>query len=184
MKKIIIGMLAMLAMSTVFAQTESVLAKLGASVGTGVKLVTDLDMSKKKPAAIKNQSSADSEYAGASCIEVTSAKARLVRFAFVFDEPVSTDDLANLKFSMSGFNGYEGFWNMGLMYEDMNGGEHSISCYTANVRKEAWTDYNFDLTKDEKWNKAFKPGKKVIAIQFYSDQTKTVYIKDVELIKK
>ena len=184
MKKILaIGFAAIL---TAFIFAEPVTSSSGNKLGSlgNVTISVDKDYSKKNPATLKGATVEEVEYLNEKCVKATKNKNGELRLAFMFDEPVPATDLKYLQYSIAGFDGYSGHYNIGVMYEDMKSTEHNMSCYTSQyVKKDEWSTWTFDLKWDEVWNKNFSPDKKIIGIQFWSNATSVIYLKDIELQK-
>lgn len=184
MKKICVMGIALLFSAMLFADpVKSTSGNNLASLGN-VTISVDKDYSKKTPAALKGATVEETEYLGEKCVKATKNSKGELRLSFMFDEPVPASDLKFLKYSIAGFKGYDGHYNIGVMYEDMGGAEHKMSCYTSKyVKKDEWSTWTYDLKWDEVWGKNFDPSRKIIGIQFWSNMTSTVYLKDIELQK-
>lgn len=184
MKKIsVIGIAALFA-ATLFAAPVTSSSGNNLSALGKVTISADKDYSKKNTPALKGATVEETEYLGEKCVKATKNRNNELRFAFMFETPVSAADLKSLKYSIAGMDGYSGHYNIGVMYEEMKGAEHNMSCYTSSyVKKDEWSTWTFDLKNDEAWGKNFSPDKKIIGIQFWSNMTPSIYLKDVSLEK-
>lgn len=152
-------------------------------LGTGVKLVVDKDMSKSNTPSVLGASATVGTYCGEKCIKITANFNPEIRFAFVFDEPVSCADLKMLQWSVAGFDGGAGAYNIAFLYEEMAGAEHKGSFYLSDIGTDYWTDNTADLKYDEQWGNNFKPEEKAIMIQFWSGDKGPIYVKGLNVIK-
>ena len=135
MKKILaIGFAAIL---TAFIFAEPVTSSSGNKLGSlgNVTISVDKDYSKKNPATLKGATVEEVEYLNEKCVKATKNKNGELRLAFMFDESVPATDLKYLQYSIAGFDGYSGHYNIGVMYEDMKSAEHNMSCYTSKYVK-------------------------------------------------
>jgi hypothetical protein len=70
------------------------------------------------------------------------------------------------------------------MYADMaSNGEKTLSCYSGDISKAAWTDYNLDLAADEIWGNKFSNDKEIIGIQLWTGDKGPIYMTDISLTK-
>lgn len=185
MKKLTVILASLFMAGAMFADPVTSTSGNNLSAFGNVTVSVDKDYSKKKPAELKKATVEETVYLDEKCVKATKNSKGEIRLAFMFDEPVPATDLKFIKYSIAGFDGYSGHYNIGVMYEEMGANnEHSMSCYTSSsVKKDEWTTWTFDLKWDEVWNKNFDPKKKVIGIQLWTNATKEAYIKDVELMK-
>lgn len=153
------------------------------SLGSGVTIVVNQDISKDPPVDVQGAAVSVVELYGEKCLMVTPNFGPEIRVAFKFDEPISAEGLKTLKYSVTGFDGDAGAYNCGIMYEDMNGAEHLASFYLSSIASDAWTDVTADVTADEQWGNNFNASRKVIAVQFWSGSKEPLFIKGLELSK-
>jgi len=156
---------------------------LSETLGVGVKLVVDKDMSKANPPDVKGATATVGTYLGEKCVKITANYNPEIRFAFVFDEPVSCADLMMVQWSVAGFDGGNGAYNLGLLYEDMNGAEHRASFYLSDIATDYWTDNTADLKFDEQWGNNFGKDKEITMIQFWSGDKGPIYVKGLNFLK-
>ncbi len=156
---------------------------LSEALGVGVTLVVDKDMSKASAPSVQGATATMGTYLGEKCVKITANYNPEIRFAFVFDEPVSCADLKKLQWSVAGFDGGNGSYNIAFMYEEMNGAEHKGSFYLSDIATDAWTDNTADLKADEQWGNNFKSENEVIMIQFWSGDKGPIYVKGLNILK-
>lgn len=185
MKKLTVILASLFIAGAMFAAPVTSSSGNNLSAFGNVTVSVDKDYSKKTPATLKGATVEETEFLGEKCVKATKNNKGEIRLAFMFDKPVPATDLKFIKYSIAGFDGYSGHYNIGVMYEEMGANnEHSMSCYTSSsVKKDEWSTRTFDLKWEEVWNKNFNPKKKVIGIQLWTNLAKEVYLKDVELMK-
>lgn len=162
---------------------DEICKALSESLGVGVTLVIDKDMSKASAPAVLGATATMGTYLGEKCVKITANYNPEIRFAFVLDKPVSCADLKNLKWSVAGFDGGTGAYNIAFMYEEMNGAEHKGSFYLSDIATDAWTDNVADLKADEQWGNNFKAENEVTMIQFWSGDKGPIYVKGLDVLK-
>lgn len=155
---------------------------LKADTGVGVTLVVDKDVS-KNGIEVKGGTVEAVKYLGEECLKITPNFNPEIRFAFVFDEPVSAGDFKGMTYSIAGFEGGIGSFNVGVMYEEMQGTEHMASFYLGETLVDEWSEYEFILAEDEQWGSNYSADKKIIAIQLWSGDKGPIFLKDVSLTK-
>lgn len=152
--------------------------------GAKVSLVVDKDYSKEEPLDLLGADITVAEVYGKKCLRITANYNPEIRFAIMFDKPVSLKDINHMKFSICGIDGGSGSYNFSLMYADMaSNGEKTLSCYSGDVSKAAWTDYNLDLAADEIWGNKFSNNKEIIGIQLWTGDKGPIYMTDISLTK-
>lgn len=183
-KSLLIGIASLFAVMLFAEPVTSSSGNNLSALGGGVQISVDKDYSKKNPPTLKGATVEETEYLGEKCIKATKNRNGELRLAFMFNEPVPATDLKYIKYSIAGMDGFSGHYNIGVMYEEMKGSEHNMSCYTSKyVKTDEWSTWTFDLKWDEVWNKNFSPDKKIIGIQFWTNLSPQIYLKDVELQK-
>lgn len=186
MKKLLVGVLALFTAVALFADpvTSSTGNNIEASFGTGVTIVVDKDMSSKSKVELSGATVEEVEFAGEKCLKVTKNSKGEIRVSFVFDTPISCADLNKIKFSVAGFEGWEGYYNFGIYYPNDGKKDPVGSFYVGNCSKDKWSTYEKSLIGAEQWARNFSKKKEVEFIQFWSNNTDVIYIKDVDFIRK
>lgn len=187
MKKLVAVLTGLMLFGMLFA--EPVKSTSGNKLGTlgNVTVSADMDYSKRKPLKLSKAVVEEVNFQDETCVKVTKNNMGEIRLSFMFDEPVPVGKLKKISYSIAGFEGYKGHYNIGVMYEDMDKGtgEHVISCYSSDyILKDEWTDWKFDLLKEELWHHNFNADRKIIGIQLWTNSAKQVYITNVELSEK
>jgi hypothetical protein len=122
------------------------------------------------------------EYLGKKALEVTQNDHNEIRVAFVPDKPASLAGYSTLSFSVSGFEGWDGVYNCGLLYtEAKESGERLGSFYVSRISPREWTSVEADLVKNEVWGNNFSEDKVLFCIQFWTNQAKKIYIAGLAL---
>lgn len=162
--------------------TSTTANTLEADTGVGVSLVVDKDISKNGKEVL-GASLEEVKYLGETCVKITANYNPEIRFALVFDEPISAGDFSGINFSIAGIDGGIGSFNVGVMYDDMNGAEHLMSFYLGDVGVDFWSEYTYSLKEDEQWGNNYKADRKIIAIQLWSGDKGPIFMKDISLTK-
>jgi endoglucanase len=147
-----------------------------------VTIVVDRDTSFTSNDAVKGATVQMVEFLGKRAIRVTKNNRNEIRIAFVLDKPAMAAGHTSVRFSVAGFDGWEGSYNCGLLYGWANErGERAGSFYVGRVSKTAWTPVQANLSLDEQWGRNFSPDKEIYCIQFWSNQTQVLYITDLAI---
>lgn len=164
--------------------TSSSFNTLQKDTGTKVSLVIDKDWSKEEPEDLMGGNITVVEVYGQKCLKITPNYNPEIRFAYIFEKPITLKDINHMKFSLCGMDGVEGSYNIALLYEEMAlNGEHVLSCYSKEISRNEWSTFNLDLKADEIWGSHFSNTKKIIGIQLWSGSKDPLFIKDVSLTK-
>lgn len=155
--------------------------KLADTLGS-VAIVVDTDHSWKNVKALSGAQLEVVEHMGRQALKVTKNSRGEIRVAFLLEKPASMEGVSTLSYSVAGFSGWDGSYNCGLLYSDVQvSGERKGSFYVSRIAVEEWVDVEADLVKDEKWAKNFGTDKELYCIQFWSNSGKELFISDLAL---
>lgn len=156
---------------------------LASDTGVGITIVVDKDVSKGGT----DLQGADVEvvtYLGEKCLKVTPNYNPEIRIAFVFDEPITTEEFKGIKFATAGFTGGGGAYNCGIMYAEGNGGaEFPMSFYFDEIKTDEWVTVDANFVENEQWGNNYAPDKKIQAVQFWSGDKGPLFIKGLSFTK-
>lgn len=186
MKKLLSGMAVLLGAALLFADPAASTAgnEFESAFGTGVTIVVDKDMSVKGTPELSGATIEEVEYEGQKCLKVTKNSKGEIRCSFVFDTPISCANLNKIKFSVSGFDGWDGYYNFGVFYTSDGKKDPVGSFYIGTVSEKKWSTFEKSLVGAEQWGNNFSKKKEVAFVQFWSNNSDVVYIKDLSFIKK
>lgn len=156
---------------------------LASTIGA-VSIVVSQDLSYTDPVAVKGATVELVDFHGKKALRVTKNANSEIRISFLLDKPSSLAGYKTLEFSVAGFAGWEGSYNCGLLYTAAKDtGERTGSFYLGRILKDEWVTVKADLVKDEQWGNNFSEDKTLYCLQFWTNQSKYIYISDLALKK-
>lgn len=154
---------------------------LAESVGP-VTIVVDKDTSYISNDTVNGATVQMVEYLGKKALRVTKNSRNEIRVAFVLDKPAKAAGYTSVQFNVSGFDGWDGSYNCGLLYtESKSSGERLGSFYIGRISAKEWVPVTVNLSYEEQWGKNFSPDRDVYCLQFWTNQGKALYISDLAL---
>lgn len=152
-----------------------------------IELVLDRDTAMMTDKPKSGATATVTELNGRKGILVTRNSEREIRLGFKLKTPASLAGYTKIQFSIAGFDGYYGHYNVAVLYNEKstnNAKDRMGSFYMSKaVKTSEWTDVVADLKSDEEWGKNFKDSRELYGIQLWSGQAKQIIITDVKLIK-
>lgn len=146
-----------------------------------IKIVVDTEVVTTKLKRLSGATVEAVEFAGKPALKVTPNSKKEVRVAFLLEEPAALTGITTLRFSVAGFQGWEGHYNCGLFYTSKTGSDYKGSFYVGSILENDWTTVEANLKTKEQWGKNFSENNELYCIQIWSGNNKTMYITDLTL---
>lgn len=145
------------------------------------KIDVEKDYSKNPNEELKCAEVEQENYLGDKCYKITANKNGEIN-ACIFYNGINPQEYEAISYSIAGFDGDEGSYTIGLLYNRYVNNVYRESFYSSKIAKDQWTTVTLNLVTDERDEKVFGRYKDTYKIHLYSKTAKQIYIKDLKLI--